>query len=69
MVAQPEPVGDPERLVGDLDGAGDGHVLLGVATGEHLLGIEVGALVALGFLSGKINDLFNKTGNTLANAT
>jgi pilus assembly protein Flp/PilA len=31
--------------------------------------IALGALVALGFLSGKINDLFNKTGNTLNNVT
>ena len=31
--------------------------------------IALGALVALGFLSGKINDLFNKTGSTLNNVT
>ena len=31
--------------------------------------IAIGALVALGFLSGKINNLFNKTGNVLNNAT
>ena len=31
--------------------------------------VALGALVALGFLSGKISDLFNKTGNTLNNVT
>jgi len=31
--------------------------------------IGIGSLVALGFLSGKITNLFNKTGNVLNNAT
>lgn len=31
--------------------------------------VALGAVVALGFLSGKINDLFQKTGNKLNDST
>src|SRR4029079_14486912 len=41
-----ERIGDRERLVADRDRARDRDVLLGVAAREHLLGIEVGLLLA-----------------------
>ena len=48
-----------ERLVADRDRARDRHVLLGVAASEHLLGIEVGLLLAflpLGFTAPRPSD-------------